>query len=194
MPDAETTDADTGNQAGEEKAENLNESGVKALEAFKARARAAEKEAKRAQALEAELQSYKDRDKSETERAIEKARKEGEDATRSEITATMNRRIVRAEVKAVAGGLLADPEDAVRLLDLDEFSVDDDGNVDVAVIKKALVNLVTEKPYLAANGQRPQGSADPGARARPPVSKVDDSPRGLISAGLTANEAARARR
>ncbi len=175
--------------------EDLGDAGKKALDAERARARNEEKarkaSEKRAADLEAELAKFREQNQSEQEKALAAARKEAEEATRAEITTTMNRRIVRAEVKAVAGGLLADPEDAVRLLDLDEFSVDEDGNVDADVVKKALDGLLQTKPYLAANGQRPQGSADGGPR--PDTTPVDDSPRSLIAAGLAANEKARAR-
>src|SRR5690625_6678195 len=48
----------------------------------------------------------------------------------SEALAKANARIVRSEVKAAAAGKLADPSDAYKFLDLDQFEVDDDGNVD----------------------------------------------------------------
>jgi hypothetical protein len=76
-----------------------------------------------------------------------------------------NDRIRRSEVKAAAKGVLADPADAYKFLDLDSFEVDDDGNVDEAAIAKALTDLVADKPYLAAQGgKRFQGTADGGAR------------------------------
>lgn len=84
---------------------------------------------------------------------------------RAEAIAETNQRIVRSEVKAAAGGKLADPNDAVRLLDLAEFDIDDDGEVDTDAIAAAIDDLVKKKPYLAAQGgRRFQGSGDGGHR------------------------------
>lgn len=83
---------------------------------------------------------------------------------KDEALAAANDRIIRSEVKAAAKGALADPADAYKFLDLSEFEVDDNGNVDEGQIAKAIETLVTEKPYLAAQGKRFQGSADGGAR------------------------------
>lgn len=83
---------------------------------------------------------------------------------KDEALAAANDRIIRSEVKAAAKGALADPADAYKFLDLAEFEVDDNGNVDEGQIAKAIESLVTEKPYLAAQGKRFQGSADGGAR------------------------------
>ncbi len=79
---------------------------------------------------------------------------------------TTHARIVGTEVKAAAGGKLADPNDAVRLLDLDAFEVDDNGEVDSKAINKAIEDLGKEKPYLLAK-QRPRGDADQGVRGTP---------------------------
>lgn len=82
----------------------------------------------------------------------------------AEAKAASDARILRAEIKAAAGTKLADPNDAVRLLDLDDFEVDEHGNVDQAEIAKAIDALVKSKPYLAAEGKRFQGGGDGGAR------------------------------
>src|SRR5699024_8991195 len=79
-------------------------------------------------------------------------------------------RILRSEIKAAGTGRLADPTDAYSFLDLTQFEVDDDGNVDEDEIAEAIDELVKKKPYLAAQGgRRFQGSADGGTRkeARP---------------------------
>lgn len=72
-------------------------------------------------------------------------------------------RLVRAEVKAAAVGKLNDPTDALTFLDLTSFEVGDDGSVDEAAIASAIDDLVSKKPYLAAQGGG-RGSADGGAR------------------------------
>lgn len=82
--------------------------------------------------------------------------------------AKYNSRIVRAEVKAAAAGKLADPADAYKFLDLDQFEVDADGNLDADEVADAIADLIKSKPYLAAQGGPPtkrfQGTADSGAR------------------------------
>lgn len=84
---------------------------------------------------------------------------------KDEALAVANDRIRKAEVRAAAAGKLSDPADALRFLDLSEFEVGSDGEVDSSQIAKAIDDLIASKPYLAAQGgQRFQGSADGGAR------------------------------
>ncbi len=84
---------------------------------------------------------------------------------RKEALAQANARILRAEIKAAAGGKLNDPNDAIRLLDLDEFEVGDDGEVDGSAIADAIADLIKSKPYLAVqDGKRFQGGGDGGPR------------------------------
>lgn len=66
--------------------------------------------------------------------------------------AKANDRIRKAEVRAQAATLLADPADALRFLDLDQFEVGSDGEVDTAAVREAIEGLVKSKPYLAAQG------------------------------------------
>ncbi len=145
--------------------------GKEAILADLARERdARQAETKRAKQLEAELDKLRAGAMSETEKAIEQAKKEG----RAEAGATYNKRLVQAEVRAAAAGKLADPEDAIRFLDLDQFKVDDDGDVDKKPITKALEDLVKAKPYLSAGATRPTGDADQGARGGPAGSSMND--------------------
>jgi hypothetical protein len=66
--------------------------------------------------------------------------------------AAANQRILRAEVRAAAAGKLADPADAQKFIDLEQFEVDEDGELDQGEIAKAIADLVKSKPYLAAQG------------------------------------------
>lgn len=68
------------------------------------------------------------------------------------ITSRANRRIISAEVRAAAAGKLADPADAHKFLDLDQFEVGEDGDVDQDEIADAIEDLLKDKPYLAAQG------------------------------------------
>ncbi len=110
----------------------------------------------------AKLADLENQSKSDQEKAVEKARKEADDAARKDEGGKWSQRIVRAEVKALAGGKLADPADAVAMLDLSEFKLDDTGNVDPKAVEAAIDKLLEAKPYLAAGGTvrrpAPQGS------------------------------------
>lgn len=155
----------------------LGEAGKKAIAAERARAAAAERERQAVErerdALTAELTKLREASQSDSEKAIERARREAVEQTRKEITATTNRRLVVSEIRAAAGGRLTDPLDAVRLLDVDSFKVSDDGDVDDKAITKAIDELLTAKPYLASGSKRVEGSADAGAR---PASKNGHEP------------------
>lgn len=136
---------------------DLGDAGKRALD----EERSARREAERARkALEKELADLRSQSMSDAEKAIAKAKEDG----RSEALTVANRRLVTAEVRVAAAGKLADPADAVRFLDLEEFKVDDDGEVDAKAVGKAIDQLIKEKPYLAAGASRVQGSADGGAR------------------------------
>ena len=113
------------------------------------RRQAAEAEIKRLRKAEQELARLQEANTTEAEKAIAAARAEG----RTEALSVANKRIITAEVKATAAGVLQDPDDAIRLLDLDTFEVDDDGNVDTKAIKAEIAALAKAKPYLAVGAK-----------------------------------------
>lgn len=82
--------------------------------------------------------------------------------------AKANQRIVKAEVRAAAAGKLADPVDALNFIDLDQFEVGEDGDVDQEEIAEAIEDLMRRKPYLAAQGgtSRPKPDRSQGARGK----------------------------
>lgn len=92
----------------------------------------------------------------------------------------LHERLVRAEVRAIAAGRLADPADAIKFLDTAKFT-DAKGEIDETAIGKAIDELLTGKPYLATGYMPPNGngnghgSADQGARggSRPPATTAD---------------------
>ncbi|MER7963600.1 hypothetical protein [Streptomyces ardesiacus] len=158
-PDVDDGDADP------DGADQLGDPGKKALDTMKGKLKA-EREKRRA--LEAQLA---ERDKPADGDTDPEALVRQAEAT---ALARVNERLVKAEVKAAAAGKLADPADAHRFLDLSQFEVDDDGNVDADEVADAIDDLLKSKPYLAAQGgttkPRFQGTADSGARkgnARP---------------------------
>jgi len=91
---------------------------------------------------------------------------------------------VRSEVRALAAGEFADPDDAHAFLDLDDF-VSDDGEIDADGIRSSLADLLKRKPHLAKPADnsprrpapdRTQGSSGNGNRS--------SSDPGAIFAGL----------
>lgn len=130
----------------------LGPAGEKALDEWKRRAKEAER-ASREQAKR--LQAIEDRDKTESQKALERA-----DAAEKR-AAAMAQRTVRAEVRALAAATFADPSDAAAFLDPSDF-VDDDGDVDTKKVEKALAELLKHKPHLAKEQAPP--SFDGGAR------------------------------
>lgn len=143
--DAEnSTDADDDDDA----AANLGDAGKQALERMKSK-------------LKAEKTK-----RQEAERKLAEKSGTGEDDAKAvEARAKTDARILRSEIKAAAKGVLADPADAYKFLDLEQFEVDDDGNVDEDEIADAIDDLIKKKPYLAAQGgRRFKGGADGGTR------------------------------
>ncbi|MFM9643566.1 hypothetical protein [Streptomyces turgidiscabies] len=151
-------DADDGQDTGDdgdgdedEGADDLGDKGKRALASMKGKWKSERDKRKQ---LEDQLAQQGSADEAETVR-----RKAEQDAL-----AKANTRILRAEVKAAAAGKLADPADAFKFLDLDQFEVDDDGNVDSDEVADAIDELVKSKPYLAAaTAKRFQGTGDGGA-------------------------------
>lgn len=147
--------------AEEDGSDALGDAGKKALDAMKAKWKAAEAARKAAESERDQLrQSIADKDKTPDEQAVEQARREAA----AEATAKANDRLIRSEVRAAAAGKLANPALALKLLDLASFEVDDDGNVDEGSIADAIDDLLKENPYLAA--QRGQVQFD-SARGKP---------------------------
>ena len=97
------------------------------------------------------------------EQAAAKARAEVE----KELTGKANSRILKSELRASATGKLADPADAALYIDLSQFDVGDDGEVDSDALNDAITDLLTRKPHLAAGKpNRFDGDADQGARGK----------------------------
>lgn len=115
----------------------------------------------RVKELEAELAKLQGRE-AEHEKTL------AEQKVRDDALAAANQRILAAEVRAQAAGKLQDATDALAYIDLSSFEVGDDGSVNTDAIAKAVADLITTKPYLAAQGGRFQGDADGGPRKEAP--------------------------
>jgi hypothetical protein len=123
--------------------------------------RSLDNERKRREKAQTELDDLRKKHMSESEKALAEARAEGRKAAMGDVT----KRLLAAEVRAAAAAKMADPGDAVHLLDLDGLA-DDDGNIDSKGIGSRIDALLKEKPYLAkpatprTPGKPPQGARD----------------------------------
>lgn len=172
---------DEGDDGGQDDDKPLGAAGEKALQAEKEKRRKAAADLRPWSALARDLGvrtpeeiraliAGKNGDGGDGQVDVDKVRREAD----AEATRRANTRILRAEVKALAAGKFADPADAPMYLNLDEFDVDDDGEVDGDAIKAALDDVLKKKPHLAAQGgRRFQGSGDGGHRGG---SKADPGP------------------
>lgn len=175
----ETVEEGDGEQ--DEKDKPLGPAGEKALQAEKEKRKTAAAQARaekaRADAAEQELAKLrraaekakaKPEEKADDAPDPEEIRREAEQAA----IAKANDRIVRAEIRAAAAGKLADPADALNFLDLTQFEVDADGNIDADQVADAIDDLLKKKPYLAVPAQgeakRFKGSGDGGAKPNKP--------------------------
>jgi hypothetical protein len=120
------------------------------------------------QTLLTRLGKLEEASKSEHEKALEKARKEGWDEGSKAASSKANSRIVSAEVKRLAAEKFVDVSDAASALDISQFSVDDKGDFDERAINRELDRLLQQKPHWAKNGSG-HGSADQGARGTAPT-------------------------
>lgn len=143
-PDAEM--AEDGEEP--EGAEELGDKGKQALDRMKAKWQA---ERDKRTAAEAKLREALPQD--DAQRIADEAE--------AKAIAKANTRILSAEVRAAATGKLSDPSDALTFIDLTQFEVDDDGEVDQAEIAAAVDDLLTKKPYLAAQGGPKAPKPDP---------------------------------
>jgi len=161
--DGATTDTGTESATVTEGATALGDAGKKALDAMKAERNEAKAETKRLSdefaALKAQIEG----------REAEHAATLAAQAVKDEALSAANQRILKAEVRAQAASKLNDPKDALLYLDLSGFEVGEDGEVDGDAVAAAIDKLITDKPYLAAQGTRFKGEADGGARKEPPA-------------------------
>lgn len=160
-PTTEVVEGSEGDQDDEpEGAEQLGDAGKKALDSMKEKWKS---ERDKRRDLERQL-SERDKPAEGEQPDPDALVRQAEQA----VQARYNDRIIRAEVKAAAAGKFADPADAYKFLDLGQFEVDADGNVDADEVADAIADLLQSKPYLAAQGGTPtkrfQGTADSGAR------------------------------
>lgn len=137
----------------------LGDKGQKALRAMKDRVKASKKAEREAKA---ELERLMNSAGKTEEQLAEQQQREQREAA---ILNKANERIVRSEIKSAAAGKLQNPALAIRLLDLADFEVDEDGNVDEDEIAQAIDELLEREPYLAVqSGSGPKFDSARGKR------------------------------
>lgn len=163
-PVEEPTNDETPTEPADGEAE-LGDAGKKALDAMKAKMRAAETAAKTAIAELAKRDAaLAAKDKPAEEVALDNARREATEAA----TNAANVKLAKSALKLAAKGVLADPADALAFIDSSSFDVDDNGDVDSDALNEAIKDLLARKPHLAAApANRFKGSSDSGANRQP---------------------------
>ncbi|EOM78060.1 hypothetical protein DW322_11250 [Rhodococcus rhodnii] len=161
------SDADTDSELApdDDGADELGDKGKRALESMKSKWKS---ERTRRQQLEARVADLESKDGDDDDASRQRAA----DAA---ALAKANSRIVRAEIRAAAAGKLSDPADALSFIDLDQFEVGEDGDVDQDEIAEAITDLVRRKPYLAAQSGtgRPKPDRSQGARGKSTATTAD---------------------
>lgn len=169
-PGTDPADLDDTDDGDAEGADSLGDPGKKALDRMKSERNEAKKAARERDAEIAELKrQIAAKDKTPEENELEQVRAEA----RAEAMTTANARVVRSEVKSAAAGKLRNPALAIKLLDLTDFDVDENGDVDTEQIQEAISDLLEENPELAAQGGN--GSFDSGRGKQPRKKKLSKS-------------------
>jgi hypothetical protein len=124
--------------------------------------------------------------KTDQQRAVEQARKEGE----SEALKRANSRVITAEARALAAAKqFRDPTDAVAFLRaggaLDSIKISDEGDVDTKALEAALDDLAKTKAYLLneEKNPRPAGDAGQGPRQGAGIQSMNEIIHGLATKG-----------
>lgn len=165
-PEAAATDAPD-----PEGADKLGDAGKKALDAMKEREKAARAATRE---RDAEIERLRAEIAAQTQTAEERAREEARRELRVEADTRANQRILKAEIRAAATAKLADPADALRFLDLSEFEVSNDGEVDESRIAEAINDLIAARPYLGKPTGPNNPKPDPSQGARRDTRTAED--------------------
>lgn len=126
--------------------------------------RRAKEAAKKLADAEAKLSKVDEANKSEQEKAIEKARVEAANEVKQAAAEELRAERLNSAIAREAAKDFADVDDAIALLDTDDVELfDDDGVVQTDALKSALDDLLERKPHLKADAGRPTGgSSDAG--------------------------------
>lgn len=129
-----------------------------------------------------EYSKYKESQKTETEKAIDEAKK----GTASEVTQRFLTRLVGSEVKSIAAVAgFNDPADALAVIDPAKLPVTDD-EPDTEAIKKLVDKLAADKPYLLKPGTKPTPRTRPKPGEGDPTDTATTAGKGKAAAALRA--------
>jgi len=119
-----------------------------------------------------ELRSELERHRVETESETERTTREAVDSAIAETRSTYERRLLEATIARVAAGRLRDPEDAVRLLPVEELIAIEDESEQRKRLDDAIDELIEAKPYLVGadtpNGETTRRLVTQGGRSERP--------------------------
>jgi hypothetical protein len=134
----------------------------------------------------AEYDRLAEASKTEHQREVDQARKQGE----TEALSRVNGRLITAEARALAASKqFRDPTDAVAFLrgngSLDSIKVNDQGDVDTKALEAALDDLAKSKAYLLIEEKNPRPAGDAGQGPRTPtgVQSMNELIHGLATKG-----------
>lgn len=144
-PAPETPETPATETATVEDGDNLGDAGKKALSEERSARKAAEKELNETKTKLSELESEVSRLRRSN------AANKGTDleAIKGEVRSEMMEYIVRAEIKAAAAKSFRDPSDALLFVDVPSL-VPASGEVDSETVTKAVSDVLSARPYLAA--------------------------------------------
>lgn len=166
-PIDQSDDVDDTDDDEDDGADALGDPGKQALDRMKTQRNEAKRLAKERENEIAELKRQLEaKDKTPEENELEQVRAEA----RAEAMTAANARVIRSEVKSAATGKLRNPALALKLLDLTDFDVDENGDVDTEQIQEAITDLLEENPELAAQGGN--ASFDSGRGKQPRKKKL----------------------
>lgn len=140
--DVTATAPEPGSEDTPDGADALGDPGKRALDAMKSQRNEYRDKLRAAEARLAELEKSAPSDVPDPAKLREEIL--------AEVNRSANERVKRAELRAAAKGVFADPEDALLFVDLGAIEVDEDGNVDASALKSALDSVLERKPHLAA--------------------------------------------
>lgn len=128
----------------------------------------------------AKLAEVEERSKTDSERAVEQARREAAAEAEARVAERFTGLLLRSTVLARATASFEDPEDALTV-DLDGLSVNDDGSVDTDEVDRRLADLLARKPHWKKAGAR---FGDVGAGPRDVAEPIPTDPMARIAFGL----------
>jgi hypothetical protein len=165
-------------ETGEESTVTTQDEAPKPEFDWKKQARTNERDLKAAQKRLAEFETANATD---LEKAVAKARAEAI----TEVTASVNSRLVSAEARALAAAEgFRNPSLAVKAIDLGEVAVTDSGDVDATALTSLLAELAKAEPYLLKSDDGPR---------RPAPDKAQGQAVGRVSGAALGIEEARKR-